>query len=71
MRTPTLGVKGHDAVAQQNRKQNDHTEKSTDKDQLMQGIAATQHLDDSIHDRDAEHGQQQIKNGFEVQDDYL
>jgi len=33
----------------------------------MQGVSAAQHLDHGIHDRDAEHCEQQIKNGFEVQ----
>ena len=33
----------------------------------MQGIPTAQHFDHGIHDRDAEHGEQQIKNGFAAQ----
>ena len=67
MRTRALGVKRHDPVTEQDRQQNRHANRSADKHQLMQGISATQHLDHGIHDRDAEHREQQIKNGFEVQ----
>jgi len=66
MRTPTLRIERHNPVTQQNWQQNDHADEGTDKDQLMQGIAATQHLDHGVHDRNAEHREQQIKNGFDV-----
>ena len=67
MRSRPLGIKRHDAVTEQDRQQNRHADRSTDKHQLRWGVSAAQHLDHGIHDRDAEHREQQIKNGFEVQ----
>ena len=67
MRSRPSSIKRHDTVTEQDRQQNHHADRSTDKHQLMQGVSAAQHLDHGIHDRDAEHREQQIKNGFEVQ----
>ena len=71
MRTGSAGMQSHDPMPKQHRQQDHQTDGSTDENQLVQRIAAAQHFDHGIHDRDAEHGQQQIKNSFEVQDDYL
>ena len=67
MCAPALGIERQNAVTQQNRQQNDHADGGADKDQLMEGISTAQHFDHGVHDRDAEHREQQIKNGFEVQ----
>ena len=67
MRARPLGVECHDTVTEQDRQQNHHADRRTDKHQLMQSISPAQHLDHGIHDRDTEHREQQIKNGFEVQ----
>ena len=67
MCAPTLGNERQNAVTQQNRQQNDHADGGADKDQLMEGISTAQHFDHGVHNRDAEHREQQIKNSFKVQ----